>query len=151
MGRIAYCSPERESRRIGVEIPRTEVKAPDTNMQTPDKYQTLSNKFRAWPARSRGWLNWKLLTSVMAAAGLWGGSLKVSAGDMDMQLPQVGEHALNILSPTVLELYRVNTKDPDPGILDSWDWVNDQQVFTSPNMSSIRVVINGQTNHAAGV
>lgn len=68
--------------------------------------------------------------------------------DPTLQIPEPGDTALHILTPTVLELVRVNTKAPDPGTLDSWDWVDTNLDFTPPDLSSIRVVINGQTNAA---
>lgn len=68
--------------------------------------------------------------------------------DPTLQIPEPGDNSLHILTPTVLELVRVNTKTPNPGALDSWDWVDTNQDFTPPDMSSIRVVINGQTNSA---
>jgi len=76
-------------------------------------------------------------------------SLQLQAGALNeaqLQSPQPGEHGLRILSPTLLELVRVNTKPPAPERVDSWDWVNDSGAFVPPDLSSIRVIINGQTN-----
>jgi len=67
----------------------------------------------------------------------------------DIQTPHIGDHALHILSPNVLELSLVNTKDPDPARVDSWDWVNDNQEFVSPDFSSVRVIVNGQVARPA--
>jgi len=39
----------------------------------------------------------------------------------DIQTPQIGEHALHILSPDLLELFLVNTKQPDPANMNLWD------------------------------
>src|SRR5256885_1444739 len=69
----------------------------------------------------------------------------------DIQPPVTGDHALHILTPTLLELFLVNTKQPNPARVDSWDWVNDQQNFVAPDMSSVNVIVNGQTNIAAGI
>ncbi len=69
----------------------------------------------------------------------------------DIQTPAVGDYALRILSPNLLELSRVNTKQPDPARVDSWDWVNDQQSFAPPNMSSINVLVNGQASSVVGI
>src|SRR6266699_6259587 len=55
----------------------------------------------------------------------------------DIQTPQIGDHALHILSPNVLELFLVNTKQPDPGHVNLWDWVDGNQNFVSPNTSGI--------------
>src|SRR5215471_10868523 len=69
---------------------------------------------------------------------------------MDVQPPQVGDNALHIIAPTLLELFLVNTKQPDPARVENWDWVNDQQVFVPPDLSSVRVLVNGQTNPVVG-
>jgi len=74
----------------------------------------------------------------MAPAGANDGSFG------DLKLPRDSDHALNILSPTWLELVRVNTKQPDPARVESWDWVNDQGQFVAPNLTSVRVIVNGQ-------
>ena len=66
-------------------------------------------------------------------------------------MPKPGDHSLHILSPTLLELVRVNTKQPNPATVDSWDWVTNQSAFAPPDMSSLRVVVNGQTNSATPV
>ena len=65
---------------------------------------------------------------------------------VDLRIPKPGDHALNILSPNVLELARVNTKQPDPAPVDSWNWVNSEWTFVPPVMSSVKVIVNGQTN-----
>lgn len=70
---------------------------------------------------------------------------------MDLQMPKPGDHSLEILSPNLLELFRVNTKQPSPAHVDSWDWVNDQGYFVSPDITRIKVVVNGQTNNIIGV
>jgi hypothetical protein len=69
----------------------------------------------------------------------------------DTQTPAIGDHALRILSPNLVELFLVNTKQPDPARVIDWDWVNDQQAFVQPDMSSVKVIVNGQTNPVTGV
>ena len=73
------------------------------------------------------------------------------ADNVDLQMPRPGDHQLHILSPNLLELVLVNTKQPNPARVDSWDWVNAQGVFVPPNMSRIKVIVNGQTNNVTGV
>jgi len=68
-----------------------------------------------------------------------------------IQPPQIGDNALNVLSPNLLELFLVNTKQPDPATVDSWDWVNDQQAFVPPDISSLKVIVKGQTNVVTGI
>src|SRR4051812_9256394 len=75
-------------------------------------------------------------------------ALATDTVDPTLQIPKPGESALHILSPNVLELVRINTKQPNPGTLDSWDWVDGTGNFAPPDMSSIRVVIDGHTNTA---
>src|SRR5689334_21209180 len=43
--------------------------------------------------------------------------------DTDLHLPRPGDNTLRILSPNLLELVRINTKQPDPAHVDSWDWI----------------------------
>jgi hypothetical protein len=69
----------------------------------------------------------------------------------DLQLPKSGDHALNILSPNLLELVRVNTKQPESANVDSWDWVVDQTTLVPPDISKIKVIVNGQTNNPIGL
>ncbi len=73
------------------------------------------------------------------------------AMSVDLQMPRPGDHSLHILSPNLLELVLVNTKQPQPARVDSWDWVNDQGYFVSPDLSRVKVIVNGQTNIVTGV
>src|SRR5437899_13110865 len=63
----------------------------------------------------------------------------------DTQTPRIGDHALRILSPNLLELFLVNTKQPDPAHVNTWDWVDRQQKFAPPDMSSLRVLVDCKT------
>ena len=67
-----------------------------------------------------------------------------------LAVPQPGDYALHILTPNLLELTRINAKQPDPAHVDSWDWVN-QGSFGPLNTASVKVVINGQTNNVTAV
>jgi hypothetical protein len=66
--------------------------------------------------------------------------------DLDIQTAHSGDHALHILTPNLLELFLVNTKQPDPGRVTSWDWVNAQQIFVRPSTTTMTVTVNGQTD-----
>jgi hypothetical protein len=70
--------------------------------------------------------------------------------DATLQAPKVGQHTLRILSPTVLELVLVSTKEPDPAPAETWNWVNGG-AFTATNFSAAKVIVNGQTNPIVGV
>ncbi len=63
------------------------------------------------------------------------------------RLPQVGDHALRILSPTILELQRITSKAPDPAPATDWNFVTNG-VFNAPPASAFAVTVNGA---AAGV
>jgi hypothetical protein len=65
---------------------------------------------------------------------------------LNLQPQQPGDHTLYILSPRLLELELANTKQPDPAHVDSWDWVDSNGNFSPPNLSGLRVVVNGKTN-----
>ncbi len=65
--------------------------------------------------------------------------------DPVLQIPEPGDNSLHILSPTLLELVRMNTKQPDPATVDSWDWVQDETNFVPAEMSSVQVIVNGET------
>src|SRR5437762_9667975 len=58
-------------------------------------------------------------------------------------LLRVGDHSLRIISPNILELISVNTKDPDPARVQSWDLVNTSYLFQAPAASDFLVTING--------
>src|SRR5436853_5657817 len=66
-------------------------------------------------------------------------------------LPSVGDHTLHILSPTLLELKRLNAKPPAPAPVDSWDFVDDNSVFHPPPISEIVVKVNGVTTTVTSI
>lgn len=67
------------------------------------------------------------------------------------RIPVPGDYQLNILSPTVLELVRINIKPSDPLPVESWDWVDTNGVFVPPDISKIRVLINGEPEVVIGI
>ncbi|HYG22396.1 MAG TPA: glycoside hydrolase family 9 protein [Verrucomicrobiae bacterium] len=69
----------------------------------------------------------------------------------NLQMPAIGDHALEILSPTVLEMVRVNTKPPGLAPVQNWNWINDADEFAPPDLSSIRVIVDGITNTVSTV
>ena len=87
----------------------------------------------------------------LLAVSLVGSTFAVDTSHLNLKVPQPGDHTLYILSPNLLELFLVNTKQPDPARVDSWDWVNDQGTFVPPDTSKIKIVVNGLTNNVAGV
>ena len=91
------------------------------------------------------WLAAALMRTVPAQG------VETSPVDVDLNTPKPGDHALRILTPTALELFLVNTKQPNPVKVDTWDWVNDQQVFTQTNMPGLKVTMAGQPVAVTGL
>jgi hypothetical protein len=69
-----------------------------------------------------------------------------------LELPKVGDNALKILSPTLLELKLINSKQPDPAPVTTWNFVDANFQFTAPSLQEFAVTVNGQpaTVQAAG-
>ena len=61
-----------------------------------------------------------------------------------LQIPTVGSNTLHVLSPTTLELVRINTA-PAGGAVDSWNFVDGSGNFTAPANAQLSVTVNGQT------
>ena len=69
-----------------------------------------------------------------------------SVDDMTLQLPKVGDNALHILTPTLLELdWITTTAQTDPPPVANWNLVNDSSQFVAPAFSAFAVTANGQT------
>jgi hypothetical protein len=62
-----------------------------------------------------------------------------------LALPQPGACQLRVLSPTMLELVRVNTKPPNPASVDSWDFVDSSFQFIAPLLDQVTVLVNGSS------
>ncbi|HLP76732.1 MAG TPA: cellulase N-terminal Ig-like domain-containing protein, partial [Candidatus Paceibacterota bacterium] len=63
-----------------------------------------------------------------------------------LHIPQPGDHELIILSPTLLELVLINSKEPDAASVGIWDWVDNAGNFVSPSPASLTVIVAGHTN-----
>src|SRR5215212_12282635 len=61
-----------------------------------------------------------------------------------LAMPAVGDYGLRVLSPTVLELTLISTKNPDPAGVPNWDFVSDTFGLTVPSASSFAVIANSQ-------
>jgi len=58
--------------------------------------------------------------------------------------PTVGDNALRVISPTLLELRQLNTKAPDPAQVSSWNFVDANNNFIAPALNQFAVTVNGQ-------
>src|SRR4051812_2365897 len=61
-----------------------------------------------------------------------------------LAMPAVGDYGLRVLSPTLLELTLINSKDEDPARVPNWDFVSDTFALSLPATSSFTVTANGQ-------
>ena len=61
-----------------------------------------------------------------------------------LQLPKPGESLLHILSPTLLELKLIDTKQPGNGPLQAWNLVKANGQFATPALSAFAVVASGR-------
>jgi hypothetical protein len=102
----------------------------------------MNARRREWNASRQRWC-YALACSIALFAAQ---SAAADAFDLGLESPKSGDHELRILNPNLLELVRVNSKQPYPARVDSWDWVTDEGAFVPPNMSSVKVIFNGQTN-----
>ncbi len=71
-----------------------------------------------------------------------------AAGVMDdasLALPKAGDHSLRILSPTLVEVRRVNSKQPDPARVDAWDFINTAGQLQALPLTQFAVTANGQS------
>jgi len=64
--------------------------------------------------------------------------------DTNLIVPLVGDHALRVLTPTLLELRQITTKAPDPAQASTWNFVGANGVSTAPLPAQFTVTIAGQ-------
>ena len=65
--------------------------------------------------------------------------------DTNLVAPSVGDNALRVLTPTLLELRQLNTKAPDPATVSSWNLVNSSGQLAAPATSEFVVTVGGQS------
>jgi hypothetical protein len=65
--------------------------------------------------------------------------------DTNLILASVGDHALRVLSPTLLELRQITTKAPDPATVSTWNLVDANGQPISPAPARFTVTVGGQT------
>jgi hypothetical protein len=62
-----------------------------------------------------------------------------------VQMPKVGDNALNILSPTLLELQLINTQQQGAAGVTNWNFVNASGQLQTPAPTEFVVTVNGQS------
>ncbi len=63
---------------------------------------------------------------------------------VNLEMPGVGSNTLHVLTPSLLELKLINTKQPDPARVNQWDLVDANNQFLSPPTSACTVTADGQ-------
>src|SRR4051812_4940723 len=59
--------------------------------------------------------------------------------DQPLQMPTPGAHQLHLLTPEILELTLITTKDPDPARVKIWDFVEDHGKAHLPSAQDFQV------------
>ncbi|HEV8543027.1 MAG TPA: glycoside hydrolase family 9 protein, partial [Verrucomicrobiae bacterium] len=77
------------------------------------------------------------------------GAFQISAQQLitdvnPLALPEIGSYGLRVLSPNVLELTLITTKQPDPARVSAWDFVDGNFNATLPPVSEFAVTVNNQ-------
>jgi hypothetical protein len=65
--------------------------------------------------------------------------------DQPLRMPPVGSYQLRVLSPALLELTLVTTKDPDPASVKQWDFVDPNGQPRLPAPGDFIVSVDGRT------
>jgi hypothetical protein len=63
---------------------------------------------------------------------------------LGLQVPPVGANSLHVLSPTLIELKLITTKQPDPATVTQWNFVDSNSQLTLPPASAFQVTADGQ-------
>jgi hypothetical protein len=78
----------------------------------------------------------------------------IASNEMDytgLIQPTVGDNALRVISPTLLELRQLNTKAPDPAQVNNWNFVDANNNFVAPALTQFAVTANGQAVNVVAV
>ena len=62
-----------------------------------------------------------------------------------LSLPKPGAHQLRILTPQVLELTLITSKNPDPAPVEQWNFVSTNGILTLPALKEFTVTADGRT------
>ncbi len=64
--------------------------------------------------------------------------------DNPLQMPTVGSYGLRIISPTMLEVTLINSKEPSPARVSTWDFIADDFSASLPMSEEFSVIVGGQ-------
>jgi hypothetical protein len=68
-----------------------------------------------------------------------------------LTMPPVGAHQLHILSPQLLELTLITTKQPDPAPIEQWNFASTNGALHLPTPFQFRVAAGSQTNAVTAI
>ena len=71
-------------------------------------------------------------------------------GSNPLAMPAAGDHGLRVLSPLVLELTLISTKQPEAKV-EQWDFVSDSGALRLPEAKAFAVTVNGAANEVKSV
>jgi hypothetical protein len=86
---------------------------------------------------------WPVLISILFAAVTVSVPASPLADDNFLRMPAVGDHQLRVISPTMVELFKVTGKEPDPAPLTEWNFIDAAGNGTLPAASAFSVLVNG--------
>jgi hypothetical protein len=91
----------------------------------------------------------KILARLLLCFCLFGGLPAISraqllSDDEPLHLPAPGDHQLQLISPSVLELTLITGKAPDPARIKEWDFVVNGEPTALPATNQFVVTANGQ-------
>ena len=132
--------------------PATSASTPTTTVVTPVVTTTPSTPVTTTPVTTTPVATTTPSTTSSSASTTNptpGTTVASAPGDDDMdstnlRIPSIGAHALRVLTPTVLELRQLNTKQPDPATVATWNLVNSSGNSTAPSGSHFTVTVGGQ-------
>src|ERR1700744_2417860 len=75
----------------------------------------------------------------------------IISDDNPIAMPVVGAHQLRILSPTLLELTLITTKEPDPAPVRQWNFVDANGKLNLPGAKEFAVQIEGKSDAVKSV
>ena len=90
-------------------------------------------------ARLTAWVLPLILTSACAGESL-------ISDDAPLEMPPVGAHELRVLSPTLLELTLITTKNSQTAPVNAWDFVDPNRRAHLPGADEFMVFTGGKTN-----
>jgi len=71
--------------------------------------------------------------------------------NLTLAVPQVGDYSLHVITPTLLELKLITSKQPDPAQVNQWNFVDSNFQLTVPPASAFSVNADGQSVGVASV